>query len=348
MARIGINPARDQWSQYRPSPMTVAILVQIPALVGYHQQRLEIFKMCLQSLLENTDRPFDLMVFDNASCPEVSDYLTTLKSRGWIQYIISSQQNIGKMGAFKIMFKAAPGNIIAYSDDDIYFYPGWMEAHLEILESFPRAGMVSGLPVLSSTDDAVQSTLAFARDTPGAEIIQGALIPEEWQFDHALSIGRDPDEWTRPSRQGRDRLLRYDGREAFVSATHFQFVARKEVILQALPEEWSGRLMREMRQLDREVDRRGYLRLSTRERTVQHLGNVFDERWSKRLYRGEWTGPKPKKGSWEHRLMQVGFVRRILQGLYNRLFWLLSLPQGSTSRGGGDHGFSPGSASRKD
>ena len=37
--------------------------------------------------------------------------------------------------------------IIAYHDDDIFFYPGWLEAHLQILDGFSQAGMVSGLPV---------------------------------------------------------------------------------------------------------------------------------------------------------------------------------------------------------
>ncbi len=327
MARIGINPARDQWSQYRPSTLTVAVLVHIPVLVGYHQQRLEIFKACLNSLLEHTGRDFDLMVFDNASCPEVGEYLDELKSKGWVQYVISSQQNIGKMGAFKVMFNAAPGEIIAYSDDDIYFYPGWFDAHLEILESFPNVGMVSGLPVLSSTDESVHSTLEFAAGTPGVEMIQGSLVPVEWQIDHALSIGRDPYEWARASREGGDRLVRYKGLEAFVSATHFQFVTRKDVILQALPAEWTGRLMREMRQLDQEVDRMGYLRLSTRERTVQHLGNVLDDRWADKAAAIPYKRLKPNECSWEQKLIRVGFVRRFLQGIYNRLFWLLSQPQ---------------------
>lgn len=327
MARIGINPARDQWSQYRPAKLTVAVLVHIPALVGYHQQRLAIFKICLNSLLENTHQDFDLMVFDNASCPEVGEYLSELKSKGWIQYVISSQQNIGKMGAFKVMFNAAPGEIIAYSDDDIYFYPGWIDAHLEILEAFPNVGMVSGLPVLSSSDESVQSTLEFAQRTPNVEMVRGALVPLEWQIDHALSIGRDPEEWARASREGGDRLLKYDGHEAYVSATHFQFVARKDVILQALPQEWSGRLMREMRQLDQEVDRKGYLRLSTKERMVQHLGNVLDERWASKASTATSTRYSPNDQSWEKKLVRIGFIRRLLQGIYNRLFWILSQPQ---------------------
>ncbi len=58
--------------------------------------------------------------------------------------LLLSQRNIGKIDALRILFNAAPGEIIAYNDDDIFFYPGWLEAHLEILDSFPKAGMVSG------------------------------------------------------------------------------------------------------------------------------------------------------------------------------------------------------------
>jgi len=68
----------------------------------------------------------------------VVDYLKELRDKGKIQYLILSSRNIGKMGALQIAFRAAPGEIIAYSDDDVFFLPGWLERHLEVLETIQK------------------------------------------------------------------------------------------------------------------------------------------------------------------------------------------------------------------
>jgi len=57
------------------------------------------------------------------------------------------------------------------------------------------------------------------------------------------------------------------------AANHFQFVAPKQVILQALPGKWTGKLMGSMIELDEAIDNLGYLRLSTAKRYTRHLGN---------------------------------------------------------------------------
>ena len=326
MTRIGINPARDQVSEYQPARLTIAVLVHIPAAIGYHQFRVEIFKLSISSILRHTDHEYDLLIYDNASCPEVTEYLSDLKAQGLLQYLITSPVNIGKMGALKIMFRAAPGSIIAYSDDDVYFYPGWIQDHLEILENYPNVGMVSGLPVLSSTDDAILKTIEFANATDEVKVQTGPLVPEEWHRDHAVSIGRDPDEWMEEVRSKSDRILSFRGVDAYVSANHFQFVAQKDVILRALPETWSGRLMREMRPMDREVDQLGYLRLSTTRRTVQHLGNVLEGRVKELAESFDMkTSPSPTSAL-NTILVKMPMARRLLQGIYNRLFWILSQP----------------------
>jgi len=121
------------------------VLVFIPEQFGYYQQRLEILKLCVASIVNHTPpETYDLLVFDNGSCGEVKDYLRSLHEEGVARYLLLSRSNVGVANAHKIMLHAAPGEIVAYSDDDVFFHPGWLEAHLEILETFPRVGMVSG------------------------------------------------------------------------------------------------------------------------------------------------------------------------------------------------------------
>ena len=67
MSRIGMNPARGKYSDYRPANVTVAILVHVPHLAGYFEHRLEVVKICLKSILQHTRSPMDLLVFNNGS-----------------------------------------------------------------------------------------------------------------------------------------------------------------------------------------------------------------------------------------------------------------------------------------
>ncbi|MBG0771656.1 MAG: hypothetical protein H0S82_08100, partial [Anaerolineaceae bacterium] len=76
---------------------TVAVLVYAPHQAGYFQNRLDVTRMTIESILANTREPFDLLVFDNGSCPEMVGYLKSLEAEGKIDYLILSERNIGKL-----------------------------------------------------------------------------------------------------------------------------------------------------------------------------------------------------------------------------------------------------------
>jgi cellulose synthase/poly-beta-1,6-N-acetylglucosamine synthase-like glycosyltransferase len=121
--RKGQNPAKFVQKVAQPQRITVAVLNYVPFLSGFYAQTLDILKLCLGSIWENSDLSYDLLVFDNGSCQEVVDYLTEAQDAGKIQYLILSEKNMGKGGAWNIMLQAAPGEIVAYTDNDAYFYP---------------------------------------------------------------------------------------------------------------------------------------------------------------------------------------------------------------------------------
>ena len=128
------------------------------------------------------------------------------------------------------------------------------------------------------------------------------------------------------------------GAQAYTSNIILEFDVRgnelidKEIILEALPEEWTGKLMREMWLIDETIDRLGYLRLSTAERTVSHMGNLLDGRWLGEAEKlgieisTQLTLPSSRGRGLRRLLMRLPGVRWFLQGLYNRLFWILSAP----------------------
>ena len=144
MARIGINPSRGKTLDFSPARTTVAVLVYAPYQAGYFQHRLDVTRMTIESILTNTHEAYDLLVFDNGSCPEMVAYLQSLYEQGAIDYLLLSKQNIGKLNALRMIVDTAPGEIVAYTDDDVFHLPGWLGEHLKIIDTFPNVETVTG------------------------------------------------------------------------------------------------------------------------------------------------------------------------------------------------------------
>ena len=98
MPRIGMNPSRGRETSYKPARVTAAVLTYLPEETGYFQHRFDVTRMCIESLIANTPQPFDLLVFDNGSAPQLVEYLTRMNAEGKIDYLMLSHRNIGKIG----------------------------------------------------------------------------------------------------------------------------------------------------------------------------------------------------------------------------------------------------------
>lgn len=324
MARLGMNPARKKQSLYKPHEVTVAMLVYIPSLEGYFQQRLEILKVSIQSLLANTKTPFDFLVLDNGSTENVKTYLEELNDQGRIDYLVLSSRNLGVEGGLRVLANTALGKYIAYTNDDVFYYPGWLQAQLKILNAFPDVGMVSGTPV------GIQSTLAdrslmnlMDQNLPELTVSRTARNPQ-WEEDWAKSTGRNLDEHQVFIKENPHTLLDYKGVMAVGSANHFQFVGPVSVIKKALPDKWIGKLMGGVAELDRAVDGMGYLRLSTKERYTRHIGNTLDEDFKKAakelIGMADISWKEAERKPW---FIKVPGVRFMLSRIYHWLFRVL-------------------------
>lgn len=326
MARVGINPARGKKSEYQPARVTVVVITYIPHQDGYFHDKLEVLQLSINSILKNTTQPYDVLILDNGSCPEAVDYLRNIYQDGLIDYLLLSAENIGKIGAFQLAFNTAPGEVIAYSDDDILFYPGWLEAQLEILDAYPDVGMVSGVPVRDASKRARKSLDKFLEaNSSGLRIIEDHQFPDDWEVEWAKSTGRDPEVHLQQIKDRQETILELNGVKAFGSASHFQFVSPKHVLLEALPAEWSGKLMGNMIEFDEAVDAAGFLRLSTTDRYVQHIGNLLSDNVADTAAdMGIESGVIRNKGTVKkHWLLYIPGSGRILRWIYNRLFRIL-------------------------
>jgi hypothetical protein len=331
MTRIGMNPARHRVSSYRPARITLAMLVYMPHLTGYFEKRLDVVRLSLASMIRHADQPADLLVFDNGSCAEVQRFLRGLQDEGVIRFLLTSSENIGKLGALRLIAGAAPGEIIAYTDDDTFFYPGWLSAHVSLLDGFPRVGMVSGSPERELFNHGISATIGFGQADAETVVTYGSTIPEGWEREWAEALGKDPDEFAASVRGLQDIRLARRGLEAYATACHNQFVAPRQALRQALEGEWSGRLMGGLNELDNTFDSLGYLRLTTIDRTTRLIGNVLGpaivgeaQRLGIEVGGDTSRSLRPAGRSWAARLVRRGPVRRLLQGIYNRLFSILS------------------------
>lgn len=280
MTRIGTNPSRSKKLDFSPPRVTVAVLVHAPNQAGYFQHRLDVTRLTIESIIHNTNYPISLLVFDNGSCPEMVDFLQQLLLMGKIDQLILSKRNVGKLNALYQIFQVASSEVIAYTDDDVYHLPGWLEQHLKILDTFPNVGAVTGFYIRQRVALSSDATVKFAKEE-AESIRSGLLMPPKWETEYMVNSGRSLERYQSEIKGIEDIIVGWKGLEAWVSAHHFQFVSTKKVLIpilkEMLPSGWSDLKMGRMVEMDDLMDGRGHLRLTTLDQTVKLLGNKIDD-----------------------------------------------------------------------
>ena len=319
--RKGQNPAKFVKDVAKPERITVALLNYIPFLSGFYAETLDVLKASLESMRKDAGLPFDLMVFDNGSCAEVRDFLVKEKEAGRIQYLILSEKNMGKGGAWNVMLAGAPGEIIAYTDADVLFSPNWLARSVEILETFPNVGMVTARP-FRTPPEFYESTLKWAREN--AKLEDGQFIPWETFLEFNLSLGQTEEENKKVYLETRDWRITFRPERseaqtkdivAYAGASHWQFTAYKSTLGQFLPFDMD-KPMGQVRQLDKRMNDAGLLRLMVSDPLAMNMSNTLG------YLRGELNQAQMgrKRASVGRKILEVGIVKKILLAIYNKIF----------------------------
>jgi glycosyltransferase involved in cell wall biosynthesis len=329
--RKGQNPAKFVKDVARPERITAALLNYIPFLSGFYAETLDVLKVSLESMRKDAGLPFDLLIFDNGSCAEVRDFLIKEKEEGRIQYLILSEKNMGKGGAWNVMLAGAPGEIIAYTDADVLFSPKWLSRSVEILETFPNVGMVTARP-FRTPPEFYESTIKWAKKTHGAKLDEGQFIPWETFLEFNLSLGQTEEENKKVYAETRDWRITYapssrDGDlpskqspiVAYAGASHWQFTAYKSTLQRFLPFDMD-KPMGQVRQLDKRMNDAGLLRLMVSDPLAMNMSNTLG------YLRGELGKQTVKrKSSLSRRVLELSPIKKTLLAVYNKIFnWYCS------------------------
>lgn len=311
--RQGQNPVKQLNQVTKPQRVTATVLNHIPFLDGFYSEMLKVLKVSLDTLRENAGMPFDLLVYDNGSCKEARDLLLGEYEQGFIQTLILSDRNMGKGGAWNVMLQAAPGEIIAYADNDVLYHPGWLRESVKVLETYQQVGMVTSRP-FHTKPELYSAVVKFADETPGVSLTRGHFINPEWIREFLLSVGRSEQEIATDIAQDDVKIV-YKGLTTYAGASHWQFLAWKKVLQEFLPIDLDKPLGQVLK-LDEMINERGYLRLMTAEPLTMNMSNTVD------LPSSAAVGDQPKPAGSKKRLADMAIIKSPLMKLYNAIFRL--------------------------
>ncbi len=218
--RISTSPNKDNVALPRP-PLVSACVVTHFTHDKYHNQRMEVVKMCLDTMtdgLQGSD--YELLIWDNGSTPEFRAFLHSYNPHVLIESI-----NVGAHVARQHLTNIARGEILCMTDDDILFSDGWFSKQLEVLTVFPNVGLVSGSPYRPAF-----MWTGEQKYPDGAVIRRGKIIPEDWVKDACASVGQDYTSVSWGLKNVNDILVEYKGVLAFAQGHHMQFIAKRKVI----------------------------------------------------------------------------------------------------------------------
>lgn len=286
--RVGRNPTKSNDRKpvevELPPPVSVGLLTHVPYVAGYHADQLDVVRLAVLSARANAGMPIHLMVVDNGSGPELTDWLVSALKDGTIDQLVLNRRNLGKLTALSQIVLGAPGPDVVYSDGDLYFQPNWLEPMLSIARGIPNVGVVGGAPALPQVHSGDPEVAANPREYGAIADLPDGVTSEVGKFLDATYLREFLADTGYENEGLEERLelllnedvvrLRNGNVSAINGAGHAHFLITAEARRRMEPQLGTKALnSTETHSYDRATESTGLLRVSVEMPVFAHLGN---------------------------------------------------------------------------
>ncbi|PID39664.1 MAG: hypothetical protein CSA24_00760 [Deltaproteobacteria bacterium] len=178
-------------------------------MAAYNAER--TIEEALSSLVEQTVKPFEIIVVDDGSSDGTAELVRRFQPEG-VEVRLLTQTNAGPSAARNHGIREVRGELTAFMDADDWSLPWRFEHQLRLAKAFPKAGaMLCGIamdedqacqePAFCLDKVQVLTLLDFAASDnlggTGASITRTEALREVGGFDPRLWNGEDYELWTR-------------------------------------------------------------------------------------------------------------------------------------------------------
>jgi hypothetical protein len=292
-------------------PQTADIALPMISVIICSYNGASTVESCLRSMQRLQYPNYEVIFVDDGSADRTPEILQQFKDCRWLRVI--TQKNMGLSYARNVGMNAAKGEIIAYTDSDVLFAPGWLSRSVQVLETYPNVGMVTSRP-FRTQENLSSATIEWAQRTPETDYQVGQFLSWEDFSSFVMSLGTSEEQTREWYASGGDMRVNYRGVPAQIGASHWQFLAYKTVLQTMLPFDMS-RPMGQVRMLDQRINEMGMLRLMTAEPLAQNMSNQAPERAKARAQQKAQSNNPMKR-----RLLDSRPVKAALLRIYDRIF----------------------------
>ncbi|MFC4596964.1 glycosyltransferase family 2 protein [Cohnella hongkongensis] len=146
--------------------------------------QLAMVKMCIESILENTNVPYEIIVVDNASTDGTAEYLQSLG--GQVRYR-ALEKNLGFAGAVNVGMMMAKGKTILLLNNDTLVTENWLHNLLACLNSDEAIGMVGPMTNFISGEQQIAVPYTNLADMPAFAREFNRPDPSRWRRTERLT-----------------------------------------------------------------------------------------------------------------------------------------------------------------
>ena len=113
----------------------------------------DLLRNCLQSLEQQTESEFEVIVVNDGSTDDTTAMLEKFKQQTHLQLRILYQRRTGPGQARNAGINLARSNWIGLLDADVQASPNWVESALNLISANPNAGAIEGQTLVVNREE---------------------------------------------------------------------------------------------------------------------------------------------------------------------------------------------------